>query len=44
MLIKGAINLSKLIDELSLNRSTASHAIAIQDLVKWLNGSGLKVI
>ena len=29
-----AINLNKLIDELSVNRPTASNAIAIQDLVR----------
>ena len=34
-----AINLNKLIDGSSVNRSTASNAIAIQDLVKRLNGS-----
>ena len=38
-----AINFNKLIDESSVNRSTASNAIAIQDLVKRLNVSGLKV-
>ena len=38
-----AINLNKLIDGSSVNRPTASNAIAIQDLVKHLNGSGLKV-
>ena len=38
-----AINLSKLTDGSSVNRSNASNAIAIQDLVKRLNGSGLKV-
>ena len=38
-----AINLNKLIDESSVNRQTASNAIAIQDLVTRLNGSGLKV-
>ena len=38
-----AINLNKLIDGSSVNRPTASNAIAIQDLVKRLNGSGLKV-
>ena len=38
-----AINLHKLIDGLSVNRSNASNAFAIQDLVKRLNGSGLKV-
>ena len=37
-----AINL-KLIDESSVNRPTASNAIAIQDLVRRINGSGLKV-
>ena len=36
-----AINLNKL-DGSSINRSNASNAIAIQDLVKRLNGSGLK--
>ena len=38
-----AINLSKLIDGSSVNRPNAFNAIAIQDLVKRLNGSGLKV-
>ena len=38
-----AINLNKLIDGSSVSRSTASNAIAIQDLVRRLNGSGLKV-
>ena len=38
-----AINLNKLIDGSSVNRPNASNAIAIQDLVKRLNGSGLKV-
>ena len=38
-----AINLNKLIDGTSVNRPNASNAIAIQDLVKRLNGSGLKV-
>ena len=38
-----AINLNKLIDGSSINRPNASNAIAIHDLVKWLNGSGLKV-
>ena len=37
-----AISLNKLIDGSSGNRTTASNAIAIQDLVKRLNGSGLK--
>ena len=38
-----AINLNKLIDGSSVNRPTASNAIAFQDLAKRLNGSGLKV-
>ena len=38
-----AINLSKLIYCSSVNRPTAYNAIAIQDLVKRLNGSGLIV-
>ena len=38
-----AINLNKLIDGSSVNRPTGSNAIAIQDLVKRLNGSGLKM-
>ena len=38
-----AINLNKLIDGSSVNRANASNAVAIQDLVKRLNGSGLKV-
>ena len=38
-----AVNLNKLIDGSSVNRPTASNAIAIQHLVRWLNGSGLKV-
>ena len=37
------INLNKLIDGSSINRQNTSHAIAIQDLVKRLNGLGLKV-
>ena len=37
------INLNKLIDESCVNRPTASNAIAIQDLIKRLNVSGLKV-
>ena len=37
-----AINLNKLIDGSSVSRPTASNAIAIQDIVKRLNGSGLK--
>ena len=38
-----AINPNKLIDGSSVNRPNASNAIAIQDLVRWINGSGLKV-
>ena len=38
-----AINLNKLINGSSVNRSNASNAIAIQDLVRRMNGSGLKV-
>ena len=38
-----AINLKKLIHESSINRPNASNAIAIQAIVKRLNGSGLKV-
>ena len=38
-----AINLNKLIDGSSVNRPNASNAIAIQDLVRRINGSGLKV-
>ena len=38
-----AINLNKLIDGSSVNRPTVSNAIAIQDVVKRLNGSGIKV-
>ena len=38
-----AINLNKLIDGSSVNGPNATNAIAIQDLVKRLNGSGLKV-
>ena len=38
-----AINLNKLTDGSNFNRSNASNAIAIQDLIKRLNGSGLKV-
>ena len=36
-----AINLNKLIDGSSVNRPTDSNTIAIQDLVKHLNESGL---
>ena len=39
-----AINLYNLIDGSSVNRPNATNAIAIQDLRKRLNGSGLKVI
>ena len=35
--------LTKLTDGSSVNRPTASDAIAIQDLVEWLTGSVLKV-
>ena len=38
-----AINLNKQIDGSSVNRPNASNAIAIQELVKRLNGSCLKV-
>ena len=38
-----AVNLNKRIDGSSVNRPSASNAIAIQDLVKRINGSGLKV-
>ena len=38
-----AINLNKLIDGSSINRPNASNENSIQDLVKRLNGSGLKV-
>ena len=38
-----AINLYKLIDVSSVHHPTASNAIAIQYLVRRLNGSGLKV-
>ena len=38
-----AINLNKLIDGSSFNHPNASNAIAIQDLAKRLNGSGLEV-
>ena len=38
-----AINLNKLIDGSSVNRPNASNAVAIQDLVRRINGSGLKV-
>ena len=35
-----AINLSKLIDGSSVNRLNSSNSIAIQDLVRRINGSG----
>ena len=38
-----AINLNNLIEGSSVNSSNASNAIAIQDLVRRINGSGLKV-
>ena len=38
-----AINLNRLIDGSSVNRPNASNANAIQDLVRRINGSGLKV-
>ena len=38
-----AINLNKLIDGSSIKRSNPAKAIAIQDLVKQINGSGLKI-
>ena len=38
-----AINLKQADDGSSVNRPNASNAIAIQDLVSRLNGSGLKV-
>ena len=38
-----AINLNKLIDGSSINRTNASNAIAIHDIVRRINGSGLKV-
>ena len=38
-----AINLNKLIDGSSFNHPNASNEIAIQDLVRQINGSGLKV-
>ena len=37
-----AVNLKKLIDGSSVNRSNASNAIVIQNLVRRINGSGLK--
>ena len=38
-----AINLNKLTDGSSVNRPNPTNGIAIQDLIKRLNGSGLKV-
>ena len=38
-----AINLNKLIDGSSVNRPNAFNAIEIQDLVRRINGSGLKM-
>ena len=38
-----AINLNKPIDGSSVNRRNATNAFAFQDLVKRLNGSGLKM-
>ena len=38
-----AVNLNKLIDGSSINHRNASNAIAIQDLVKRLNGLDFKV-
>ena len=38
-----AINLNKLMDGSSINRPNASNAIVIQDLVRRINGSGVKV-
>ena len=40
----GDVNRRKVIDESSLRQQAAFNAIAIQDLVKWLNGSDLKEI
>ena len=39
----GAINLNKLKDGSSVNRPNASNAIAIQDLLRRINGSGVNV-
>ena len=38
-----AITLNKLIDGSRVNRPNSSNAIAIQDLIKRISGSGLKV-
>ena len=38
-----ASNLNKLIDGSSVNRPNTSNAIAIQDLVRRINGLGLKI-
>ena len=40
---KSANNFNKLIDGSSVNPSNTSNAIALQDLVRWLNGSSLRV-
>ena len=42
-IITSAINLKKRIDGSSVKRPNVSNAFAIQDLVKRLKGSGLKV-
>ena len=38
-----AINLNKLIDGSGIKRPNSAQAIAIQNLVKQINGSGLKI-
>ena len=38
-----AINLNKLIEESSIKYINTSKAVAIHDLVRRLNGSGLKI-
>ena len=38
-----AINLNKLIDGSSINHPNSSNAMAIQDLLKRINGSSLKI-
>ena len=40
---KSAINLNKLVDGSSIKRPNPAKAIAFQDLVKQINGSGLKI-
>ena len=40
---RSAINLNKLIDGSSVNRPNASSAIAIQELVRWINRLRFKV-